>query len=93
MKLAMYLPTGVQTLKAATNLLHPEEVMERVNSLTDLEREAVTVIVPDGAYKGKCVMTGDSVKRTFLEINEILTLSIWSVELASLMWMWCWIPW
>lgn len=57
-KMAMYLPTGVQTLKAAANLLHPEEVMERVNSLTDLEREAVTVIVPDGAYKGKYVMTG-----------------------------------
>lgn len=57
-KMAMYLPKGVQTLKAAANLLHPEEVMERVNSLTDLEREAVTVIVPDGAYKGKYVMTG-----------------------------------
>lgn len=57
-KMAMYLPMGVQTLKAAANLLHPEEVMERVNSLTDLEREAVTVIVPDGAYKGKYVMTG-----------------------------------
>lgn len=57
-KMAMYLPKGVQTLKAAANLLHPEEVMERVKSLTDLEREAVTVIVPDGAYKGKYVMTG-----------------------------------
>lgn len=57
-KMAMYLPKGVQTLKAAANLLHPEEVMERVKSLTDLEREAVTVIVLDGAYKGKYVMTG-----------------------------------
>lgn len=57
-KMAMYLPTGVQTLWAAANLLHPEEVMERVNSLSDLEREAVTIIVPDGAYKGKYVMAG-----------------------------------
>lgn len=57
-KMAMYLPTGVQTLWAAANLLHPEEVMERVNSLGDLEREAVTIIVPDGAYKGKYVMAG-----------------------------------
>ena len=46
-KMAMYLPTGGQTLKAAANLLHPEEVMERVNSLNDLELEAVTIIVPD----------------------------------------------
>lgn len=57
-KMAMYLPTGVQTLKAVANLLHPEEVMDRVNSLNDLEREAVTIIVPDGAYKGKYVMEG-----------------------------------
>ena len=63
-KMAMYLPTGVQTLKAVANLLHPEEVMDRVNSLNDLELEAVTIIVPDGAYKGKYVMTGDDVKHT-----------------------------
>lgn len=63
-KMAMYLPKEVQTLKAVANLLHPEEVMDRVNSLNDLELEAVTIIVPDGAYKGKYVMTGDSVKHT-----------------------------
>lgn len=75
-KMAMYLPTGVQTLKAAANLLHPEEVMERVNSLTDLEREAVTVIVPDGAYKGKYVMTGDSVKHTSGDKRDSYTFNM-----------------
>lgn len=75
-KMAMYLPTGVQTLKAAANLLHPEEVMERVNSLTDLEREAVTVIVPDGAYKGKYVMTGDGVKQTSGDKRDSYTFNM-----------------
>lgn len=75
-KMAMYLPTGVQTLKAAANLLHPEEVMERVNSLNDLELEAVTIIVPDGAYKGKYVMTGDGVKHTSRDKRDSYTFNM-----------------
>ena len=75
-KMAMYLPTGGQTLKAAANLLHPEEVMERVNSLNDLELEAVTIIVPDGAYKGKYVMTGDGVKHTSRDKRDSYTFNM-----------------
>ena len=75
-KMAMYLPTGVQTLKAVANLLHPEEVMDRVNSFSDLEREAVTIIVPDGAYKGKYVMTGDGVKQTSGDKRDSYTFNM-----------------
>lgn len=56
----MYIPSGDVRLFAVCNLLDPETVMNRVDSLEDLEKESVTVTDFTGAYKGKYVMAGDA---------------------------------
>lgn len=64
---SMYLPSTAAKLRAVCNLLDPETVMNSVSVYSDLEKLAVTINEPDGAYKGKYVMSNDS----DVEISDI----------------------
>lgn len=56
----MYLPSGDFYLYAVCNLLDPETVMNRVESLGDLQEEAVTITDITGAFKGNYIMSGNT---------------------------------
>lgn len=56
----MYLPSGDFSLYAVCNLLDPETVLNRVESLEDLQEEAVTITDITGAFKGNYIMSGNT---------------------------------
>ena len=55
----MYLPSGQVSLYAVCNLLDPETVMNKVDSMDDLADEELMISDWSEAYRGKYVMSGN----------------------------------